>query len=570
MKKVGKAVLWMAVIFAAFEVVDMILTYSSRRIRPHTVLTLEVNGDFPEQPPQDPFEHLAGGPTTTVTDIVEALDRARTDARITGLRVDVGFSTMRMAKLQEIRERIQEFNRSGKFSVGYLEFASNGSYYLASACQTVMILPKSELHVHGLMASSTFFKGALDKLGVVPDLYHIGEYKNATNVFTERKFTPAHREATQALLEDWYGEFVRGVAEARRMKPEDVENAIRKGPFSSQEAQAAGLVDRVAYEDEARDFVKQKNHGSDNHLSAREYARRTEPSARTKLAVIYATGTIVPGRSGDDPLGGAAMGSETVAEQFRNAREDAAVKAVVLRVDSPGGSAFSSEVIRREVEITRREKPVVVSMSDVAASGGYWIAMSASKIVAQPGTITGSIGVLTGKFNLTGLYSKLGLTNDYVATSDNATLDYPFQNFTPAQRESVERSMRDIYRNFLQGVADGRHMPVAAVDKIAQGRVWSGERAHELGLVDELGGLDKAIDAARELAKIPKGQSVSLELLPPRKSFFERVLELFGNAEVLSRNASPGLWLARPWLERLQALTREPAWAILPSVPEVW
>ena len=268
MKKVGKAVLWMVAIFAALEILGMILTYSSRRIRPRTVLTLEVQGDLPEQPPQDPFEHLAGGPTTTVTDIVEALDRARTDARITGLRVDVGFSTMRMAKLQEIREKVREFNRSGKFSVAYLEFASNGSYYLASACQTVMILPKSELHVHGLMASSTFFKGALDKLGVAPDLYHIGEYKNATNVFTEKKFTPAHREATQALLEDWYGELVRGVAEGRRMKPEDVVNAIRKGPVSSQEALAAGLVDRVGYEDYARDFVKKRYASWDTGLGA--------------------------------------------------------------------------------------------------------------------------------------------------------------------------------------------------------------------------------------------------------------------------------------------------------------
>ncbi|PYV02699.1 MAG: hypothetical protein DMG26_10875 [Acidobacteria bacterium] len=351
MKKVGKVVLWIVAIFAALEILGMILTYSSRRIRPRTVLTLEVQGDLPEQPPQDPFEHLAGRPTTTVTDVVEALERARTDARITGLRVDVGFSTMRMAKLQEIREKVREFNRSGKFSVAYLEFASNGSYYLASACQTVMILPKSELHVHGLMASSTFFKGALDKLGVAPDLYHIGEYKNATNVFTEKKFTPAHREATQALLEDWYGEFVRGVAEGRRMKPEDVESAIRKGPFSSQEALAAGLVDRVGYEDEARHFVKQKNHGSDNHLTAREYARRTEPRARTKLAVIYATGTIVPGRSGDDPFGGAAGRG---GEGRRSARGFSRRLSVLLGSDPPGSRDHPARETRGGFHVGRR------------------------------------------------------------------------------------------------------------------------------------------------------------------------------------------------------------------------
>ena len=565
MKKVGKVVLWAVAVLVVIEIVGAVVVRSSRRIRPHTVLTLRIEGDVPEQPPLDPLAQLGGEPKTTVTDIVEALDRARSDSRITGVRVLAGFSTMSMAKLQEVREKLREFNRSGKFSVAYLEFATDGPYYLASACQTVILLPKSELRVRGLMASTTFLKGALDKLGIVPEFYHIGEYKNATNVFTEGKYTPAHKEATQALLEDWYGEFLRGVAEGRRMSFEAVKAAVEQGPLSSDAALAARLVDRIGYEDEMSDFVKQKNHGSGNHLSVREYARRTEGEAGTKLAVIYATGMILPGRSGNDPLNGAVMGSETVAEQFRHAREDDSIKAVILRVDSPGGSAFSSEVIRREVEITKRAKPVVVSMSDVAASGGYWIAMSADKILAQPGTITGSIGVFTGKFNLIGLYHKLGLTQDYVATSGNATLDYPFQNFTPAEREAVERSMREIYRQFLQGVADGRHMPVRAVDKIAQGRVWSGERARALGLVDELGGLDKAIEAARDLAKIPKDRSVSLELLPPTKSLFGRVLELLGNATALGQNASPRLWL-----ERLEMLGREPAWALVPSVPEVW
>jgi protease-4 len=415
-----------------------------------------------------------------------------------------------------------------------------------------------------MMTSTTFLRGTLDKLGIYPDLYHVGDYKNAMNVYTEKKYTPAHREADQTLLEDFYQQYLRGVAEGRGMKLEEVRKAIEKGPYTSREALATKLIDRLAYDDEARDLVKQKNRGSENRLSLGEYLRRTERRGGAKLAVIYATGMILPGRSGDSPLGGAVMGSETIAEQFRRAREDASVRAVILRVDSPGGVTFPSEIIRREVVVTKRVKPVVVSMSDLAASGGYAIAMSANRIVAEPGTITGSIGVVGGKLNLLGLYEKLGLSKDYLTTTENSTMDYPFQNFTPAQRESILKYMRDIYGSFIQGVAEGRHMKVEAVDKIGQGRVWSGERARQLGLVDELGGLDTAIAAAKTLAKIPPREPVSLIYLPPPKSLFEKMRDLMGGMSVLAR----GITL-RQRLEQIETLARTPAWTLLPAVPEV-
>jgi protease-4 len=240
-------------------------------------------------------------------------------------------------------------------------------------------------------------------------------------------------------------------------------------------------------------------------------------------------------------------------------------------VDSGGGSASASEVIRREVELTRRRKPVVVSMSDVAASGGYWIAMSANKIVAQPGTITGSIGVLTGKFNLGGLYAKLGLSKDYVKTTENATLDYSFENFTPAQRNAVLRLMQETYRTFIEGVAEGRRMPVEEVDKIGQGRIWTGERARQLGLVDSLGGLDTAIAAAKELARISSSEQVSLLRLPAPRSLVDNLLDLLGGED--TREGMVAARFARlavpSWLKGLQALEREPVWALLPAVPQV-
>ena len=564
MKKVGKFILWMIGIVLVLEIVLITVGYFSKRIKQDTVLTLRLEGEIAEQAPGDGLASLLGGPPNTVAEIVEGLDRARRDARITGLELRIVEPGLGMANLQEIRQKIREFNQSGKFSVAYLEYATNRSYYLASACQTVVLLPTSLLHLHGLMASATFLRGAFDKLAIYPDFYHIGDYKNASNVFTEKKYTPAHREATQALLDDFSRQFTQGVAEGRGLKTEEAAALIAKGPFTAPEALAARLVDRVSYADEARDLVKQKNHGSDNRLSLAEYFRRTERKGRSKLAVIYATGDILPGRSSQSPWGGTLMGSDTIAEQFKRAREDSSVKAVVLRVDSPGGVAFASEAMRRELLLTKREKPVVVSMSDVAASGGYWIAMSASKIIAEPGTITGSIGVLTGKLNVLGLYEKLGLSKDQIATTDNSTIDYPYQNFTPGQRESILKYMHDIYGNFLRGVAEGRKMDVAAVDKIAQGRVWSGERAKQLGLVDELGGMDTAIAAAKNLARIPAGEEVALIYLPPPRGLVEKIRDLVDGASVMTPGAA-----ALRWMERMETLARVPAWTLLPAVPEI-
>ena len=564
MKRVGKVFLWLIGAFLVLVFIGSAAGFYSRRIRPHTILSVRIEGDVPEQAAQGPLERWVSGPTTSVTEIAEALDRARTDPRITGAAFRIGESTMNMAKLQEIRERIREFNRAGRFSVAYLEFATNRSYYLASACQSVFLLPKSLLYVRGMMASTMFYRGAFDKLGVVADFYRIGDYKNATNVYTEKKYTQAHREATQALLEDWYREFLRDVADGRRLKVEDVEAAFRKGPLTAQEALDAKLIDKTAYADEARDVIREKNRGPAPRLSVREYLRRTEREGRSKLAVIYATGEILPGRSGMDPFGESVMGSDTIAEQFRRARQDDSIRAVILRVDSPGGAAFSSEVIRRQLERTKLVKPVVVSMSDVAASGGYWISMSANKIVAEPGTITGSIGIYTGKFNLRGLFDRLGISIDSVTTAENSTLDSPFHNFTPAQRDSLRKTMTDNYRFFVRGVAEGRHLDESAVDKIAQGRIWTGERAKQLGLVDELGGLHTAITVARELARISHGEKISLVYLPEPRSLFGRIFDVVGGARMQSPTAS-----LKEWVARLEILARQPIWALLPAVPKV-
>ena len=564
MKNIWKIILLVAVILVALPVLAIFGIIYARRVKPNTVLMVRIEGEIPEQTPPYSLQDMFNGPSATVTEITEGIERARTDPHITGLEVWVSETSMGMGKIQEIRDRIQAFNRARKFNVAYLEFATNRSYYLASACQTLIMLPKSEVHLHGMMASTTFMRGTFDKLGIYPDFLHIGEYKNATNVYTEKKFTAAHREATKGLVDDWYRQFVQGVAASRNLKPEDVEKIIAAGPYKSDAAPAEGLADRVAYGDDVQNFVNQKNHGYDRRISLHRYLDQSEKFTTDKIAVIYAVGEIGPGSSTASPLGEDMMGSETIAQQFRRARADDFVKAVVVRVDSPGGVAFSSEVIRHELELTRAVKPVVVSMSDVAASGGYWLAMSANRIVAEPGTITGSIGVLMGKFNLQGLYGKLGLSTDFIATTENSTLEYPFQNFTPAQREIVQKNMHETYNDFLQGVAAGRHMKVEDVDKIAQGRVWTGERARQLGLVDELGGLHTAIARAREFARIPADEKVSLLLLPPHRSIFERLLDTSDDDSVFAPTASLQIWL-----DRLRSLATYSIWTILPGVPEV-
>ena len=369
-----------------------------------------------------------------------------------------------------------------------------------------------------------FLRGTLDKLKIYPDYYHIAEYKTASNQLTEKKFTPAHREEVDSLLHGIYNQYLTETSQARNMDRAAFEKLVEQGPLSADDALNGKLVDRLAYWDQVQDFVREKTKDW-NPVKLGRYRTQIKNDGGTKIAVVHATGLIVSGESGNAPGGGAIMGSESVAADLRKAREDSGIKAIVLRVDSGGGSAVASEVIRREVVLAKGTKPVVVSMSDVAASGGYWIAMSANKIVADPNTITASIGVLGGKLNVSGLYSMLGLSTDSIATSENASIFSAQQNFTPAQQKLIQKSLQDVYANFTKGVSEGRHMTVEAVDKIGKGRVWTGAQGKELGLVDELGDLDRAVEVAKQLAGVPAERRVRIVRFPEEKTFLQMWLE---------------------------------------------
>jgi len=538
----------------------------ARRIPSQTVLEMTLAGAIAEEPAPDLPARMWEGDVSVLRDLLDALERARTDARIAGLVVRIHPFQMNMAKIQDLRDKLAEFNRTGKFSLAFLEFADNQMYYLASACQEIYQVPTSELRLVGLMAHSTFLRGTLDKLHIYPDMYHIAEYKTAKNLLTEKHFTPAHREVTETLLRGLTEQFVAGIAAGRQLQAARVEDLIRQGPYSAEEAKAVGLVDELLYSDQLREVLKKKTGREEpNVIDVQTYLARTERGGGRRVAIVHATGAIDVGQSRFDPLFGRTMGSDTIAAALRAAREDNSIKAIVFRVDSPGGSAIASEIIRREVALAKEKKPVVVSMSDLAGSGGYWISMSAKKIVAQPGTLTASIGVVSGKLNLRGFYELLGLTKDQVFTTENSGLVYEFQNYTPQQRESILKMMRNIYDNFLAGVSAGRGMAVEEVHRIAKGRVWLGAQAQQLGLVDELGGLERAIGVAKELAGIPAEERVEYIIYPRRKTVWQQMWDwLWVRSGQLPL---PGL---RESLDPANSLlARQPVLALTPFLLEV-
>ncbi len=555
----GLALLALLVIEVA---VFAVLKYRNR-IRPDSVLVLNVRGEVSEDAPRGLWGGAAGR-VSILSDLLEAIDRARNDDRINGLVLRMGGFSMNMAKLQELREKIKQFNQAGKFSVTFLESADNRSYYLATACQSITLVPHSVLFIRGLMAETDFLRGTLDKLGIEPNFIHTGRYKTAANALTEKGYTPAHRESVEALLRDWYDDFLTGIAGGRGLEPVQVGELVEQGPFTAQEALAAGLVDRVAYRDEFDSNVEERNAKSENQVGVARYLGQTEPEGEAKVAVVFASGTIVTGKSHEDMMLGRMLGSDTVSQHLRQVREDDSFKAVILRVDSPGGSVVASEVIRREVSLTRQKKPVVVSMSDLAASGGYWISMGVDRIVAQQGTLTGSIGVIIGKLNVRGLYEKLGMSKDYVALTENATIVWPFMNFSRAQRKKIGTLIQETYQTFKEGVSEGRGMKLEEVEKIAQGRVWTGKRAVQLGLVDELGGVDKAAQLAKQLAQIAPEEKVRLVYILPRETLFDRIEDLLERFGVLSHaNYREAVRVKIP------RLIEDPVWALLPFVPQV-
>ncbi|TDQ53596.1 signal peptide peptidase SppA [Actinorugispora endophytica] len=495
-----------------------------RRTAP-LVLELDLAEGVSDEAPGDPLGQILAMRRQRLSDTVEGIRRGAHDPRVKALVVRIGGNPIGMAKVQELRQAVDMFRRSGKATVAWSEsFGEFGPgsipYYLATAFEEIVLLPSGAVGLTGLSAENKFFRDAVDKLGVEYEIGARHEYKTAVNVFKERGFTEAHREASGRIVESFTEQLVDGVSTGRGISADEARSLIDRGPFLAAEALEAGLVDRLGYRDEIYAELLGRWPSADGpaHLQyVSRYQRAHSLVDRVPavhrggyVALVSGVGQVVPGRSRRSPLGGgAAMGSDTVAAAFRAARADPQVRAVVFRVDSPGGSYTASDVIWREVGLTRRSgTPVVVSMGEVAGSGGYFVSVGADAIVAQPGTITGSIGVFMGKAVLSGLLGRLGITSDSIDGGEHAGMFSSGRRFTDSEWERVDAMLDHIYDDFTAKVAEGRGMTREQVHEVARGRVWTGRDALERGLVDELGGMETAVRLAREKGGLPSTAAV--------------------------------------------------------------
>ena len=536
-----KTVLILLGIFGAIiivAIIGIVLLWSAIRggeptIRDNSVLTLRVAGSLPDYSPDDPFKKYFGGPDQSLTGLVMQFKKAKVDNRIKAILLDVNMSGVGWGKAEEIRDAIADFRSSGKPVYAYLEFGLNKEYYIATACDKIYVPPPGELFINGLAADVMFFRGSLDKLGIYPDIYQIGKYKSAGDMFTQKEMTEAHRQYINELLDDLYGRYITTIAQARKKTPDEVKALIDNAPYDAIKAKEAGLIDEAMYRDEAEKQIKMSlgYKDTDAFVAVRgvDYRDVTPESLGLnkgeRIAVIYASGDIGSGSSANSPSGDQSIGSDTVSKALNDAAADKTIKAVVLRVDSPGGSGLASDIIWRAVETTNQKKPVVVSMSDVAASGGYYISASAAKIIAQPSTITGSIGVVAGKPVMRGFYDWLGISNEYVLRGKTAGMFRETEKFSDEERAKFEEWIKTTYyRDFVPKVAKGRNKDAQFIDSVGQGRVWTGTQAKEHGLVDEFGGLDKAIEVAKQLAKIPADKGVERVILPYPTTFLQQLL----------------------------------------------
>jgi protease-4 len=533
------------------------------RVPSKTILEADLEKSFLEDVPDTPASRLMSTERQTLRDVVDAIDRGANDDRVVGMIARIGAAPMGMAQTQEIRDAVLRFRAHKKFAVAYSETfgefgPGNGAYYLATAFDQIYLQPSGDVGLTGIIMESPFVKNTLGKLGMSFHGDHRYEYKAALNFYTETKYTAAHKEEMTAIMNSWFNQMKDGVCQARQIPPEKFQSIVDAGPYLGQEAVAAKLVDGVAYRDEVYGKVKQQAGKHAELLYLDKYLDRAGRlhDHGEKVALVYGVGAVTRGKSDFDPVeGSVTMGSDTVAGAIRAAADDKDVKAILFRVDSPGGSYVASDAIWREVVRARQAgKPVIVSMGNLAGSGGYFVAMAADKIVAQPGTITASIGVLGGKVLTSGFWDKVGLTWDEVHNGEKATMFTGTEDYTPAEWGRFEAWLDRVYVDFTGKVADGRKIPKEKVLEIAKGRIWSGEDAKNLGLVDELGGFDTALKLAKKAAGIAESDEVKLVVYPRQKGFLEALLQR--NEADNSDKEAVGLALARV-LQDVQPAARE-------------
>lgn len=565
--------------FAVFGglVAAYLLTAQSPEIPTKSLLRVDLDRTLVEYLPESPLAFLAlGKRRLSLRDVVTAIERAATDERVVGLVARVDSSGMGLATVQEVRDALATFRGAEKptfvHAESFGEFsAGNGSYYLASGFEYIYLQPSGNVGLTGLLAQSLFLKGAFEKLDIKARLDHREEYKGIKDIFTEERFTAPQREAVTRVLESLSEQIVQGIGKGRGLSTQTIRDLMQQAPLSAAEALQAKLVDALLYRDQVEASVKEKVGQDIEVLPLESYLSRLDlvSDDQATVALIYGIGQIQRGRSEYSPFTDSlSMGSSTVAGAFRAAVDDEQVQAILFRVDSPGGSYVASDTMWREVVRAREHgKAVVVSMGNVAGSGGYFVAAPADKIVAQPATITGSIGVAAGKIVTRGLWHKLGVSWDGVSVNSNATFWSDIEDYNPEQWNRLEHLLDLIYDDFVTKVAEGRKLPKEKVLAVAKGRIWTGEDAKQRGLVDELGGYATALKVIRQVANIPPDRGIALKVFPARKSKLDLLLARFLGED----DEGTGIKIRTSWtgLKDLAPFVRQLRGAVLPNTSGV-
>jgi protease-4 len=508
------------------------------QIADNSVLVLRLQGDIPEKPPVELPAFLASERAAlTVTGVWNNLRKAAADSHIKALVILPEGLEAGWAKLEEIRADIAQFKKSGKPVYAYLRAPGTREYFVALAADRIYLGHQEPLMLKGIRAEITYFKNTLDKLGVDMQVEHIGKYKDFGDMFTRTNMSPETREVTTSIVDSVYGNLVTSIAESRKKSPADVQAVIDQGPFTATQALRAGLVDELRFEDEMWGELKGALQGKEPaKVSISKYMKvpldTVGLQGKSRIALVVGEGDIIrgdPENNGADENNLTSYGFNKLLNQVAG---DSSIKGVIVRIDSPGGEVTASDDIWRQMNLLSKKKPTVISMSDVAASGGYYMAMAGVPIVAYPETLTGSIGVVFGKPVVRGLLDKLGISEDAIQRGKHAAIDSAYTPLTPDERDLLRRGIEESYQDFVSKVATSRRRTSEEIDRVAQGRVWLGSQAKGNGLVDELGGIDTAIQQVKKKANIPESEQVALTVYPPRRSLFE-VLTKKSDEEIL-------------------------------------
>lgn len=599
MPKYCRRLLLVAVALALVPVVS--LSLRAAESESVTLAHIKLSGDLDEAPvPNDP---LFGTSAENFKSKLDRIKKARKDDKIQGLLLQIEDLAIGWGKLDELRRALADFRASGKKAYAFIESGDGKDYLLALGCDEVCLPESGWLMLTGLRAEVSFYKDLFEKIHVKADMLQMGDFKGAAEAYTRNNMSAPVRKQLESVLDDYFekslvAEIVKGRA-GKKLTAEQVKKLIDEGPFTAKAAKAAGLIDRVAYADQFEEAIKTarkaeelkvvKNYGkakADDIDFSNPFAvfkllapPRTTSSTKPKIAVIYATGVIVSGKGGEGMLGSHAVGSTTMIQAIRQAEKDKTVKAIVLRVDSPGGSALASDLIWNE--LNQCKKPVVASMSDTAASGGYYISMAARKIYVEPGTLTGSIGVFGGKLVIGGAFDWIGLKTEIITRGANAGIFSTTTPFSDSERKAMTTLITDTYGQFLDKAVQGRkkagrEMARADLEKLAGGRIWTGRQAKDNGLVDELGTLDDAIAGVKVMAGLDKNADMELLILPKARSFLDSLVESRLDARTPLQGVSSSALRKLPevtgqlkLLEGLLQLRGEPVWAVLPFRVEV-